>query len=193
MNRRPVHRIETIPMSGTTQVPVGLGKATRDPDSSPQSISRPQPGPEREGSTSDAPVQRIMWEQLVAQNAATHQLLSGHERLVDLIERMSRPAQMDCIVLTPAQPTVESREKSGETVLSIGILNPNNINIYFSGTGTASAITRSPAAPPTSLIVLPIMAQMIEIAANPTDLGANTAICFLFRFFTVQPAFLGVG
>lgn len=135
-------------------------------------------------------------EALVAHHAATSQLLSQHDRLVDLVERLSTPAQVETVVINDrnnGQYTVESRERYELPVLSIGLLNPTSINIYFSGVGTASATTRAFAAPPNALIILPISAQMIEIAANPTDLGVNTAVVFLFRYFTVQPAFIGKG
>lgn len=133
---------------------------------------------------------------LTALRAATAAMHDSNSRLVAALEDIAQPAQMETVVLNPGNNgsyVYESRERFESPVMSIGLLNPNGITIYFSTVGSAAAGMRSPSAPPNSLIVLPISAQMIEVGANPTDLAANTAIVFLFRYFTVQPAFLGKG
>lgn len=135
-------------------------------------------------------------EVLIALRAATAQTIDLNHQLLSYLAQLEQPAQMETVVINPQNNgsyVTESREKVEWAVRSIGLLNPNNIPIYFSGVGSAAAAMRSPSAPPNSLIVLPISATYIEVGANPTDLGANTAVCFLLRYFTVQPAFLGKG
>lgn len=135
-------------------------------------------------------------EVLIALRAATQHTLTLNQQLLEYLAQLETPAQMETVVINDknaGQYVVESRERFEQPVRSIGLLNPNNIPIYFSGIGSAAANMRSPSAPPNSLIVLPISAQMIEVGANPNDLGQNTAVCFLLRYFTVQQAFLGKG
>lgn len=135
-------------------------------------------------------------EALIALRVVTARTLELNQQLLEYLAQLEQPAQMETVVINPNNNGAyiyESRERFEAPVRSIGILNPNAIPIYFSGIGSAAANMRSPSAPPNSLIVLPISAQMIEVGANPADLGSNTAVCFLLRFFTVQPAFLGKG
>lgn len=140
------------------------------------------------------PAEPINWQEMwTAQRAALHHMQSAHDRLYELIGQLQQPAQVETVVLTPQQFVWESRERWEKPTQSIGILNPNAIAVYFSTVGSAAPNLRSPSAPPNSLIVLPIAGTVIEVAADPTALGASTAVCFLLRYFTVQPAFLGKG
>lgn len=141
---------------------------------------------------------QVAWEQLVAQRAATQQLLDAHERMIDRLEALETPPMVEAIVIAPlsaalpANP-VESREKVARPTMSIGIYNPNNIIVYFSGIGSANANARAWSAPPNSLLVVPISAGVIELGCDPVALATlnQNVIVQLLRFYTVQPAFLG--
>lgn len=147
----------------------------------PHNASRPQPQPSTD---------QVVWEQLVAQRAATAQLLSAHARLMDHLERADTPAQDETIVITPTANPVESRERVQKQTLSLGVYNPNPVIVYFSGIGSAAPAMRSWSAPPDSMIVVPISAGMVEFGCDPAELGGDTAVVQFLRFFTVQPAFL---
>lgn len=145
----------------------------------------------------ELPPQQIVWETLIAHAASAQQLREAHDRLMDRLAAMETPAQFDTVVLNssdlPGVYTKELRERVQQPTLSLGVLNPNSINVYFSPTGTASPTARAFSVPPNAMLVLPISAQQVEVGCVPTDLGANTAVVFLWRYFTVQPAFLGKG
>lgn len=117
------------------------------------------------------------------QNLA-HELIA-HQR------RSLAPAAVETIVLTVSEPVWSSDVGEGMEALSIGLLNPNSIEVYLGiGGNSASARGRSPSAPPKSLLVLPIDVRDLEVGANVADLTSD-AVVFLLRFPTVQPAFLG--
>jgi hypothetical protein len=154
------------------------------PPGTPAPPGHTTPGPEYDPG-------QVAWEQLVARReAATEQLLSAHDRMMDFLERANIPAQDETIVITPTMNPVESRERVQKATLSLGVYNPNPIIVYFSGIGSASANARSWSAPAESFIVVPIAAGLVEFGCDPTDLGDNNAVVQFLRFFTVQPAFL---
>jgi hypothetical protein len=152
----------------------------------------------------EEPSTQLIWETLVSHHAAAAQLREAHDRLMKRLAMMETPARVYPVVLglpnagAPAlTQEVEVREEVSEPTLSVGLLNPNAIPIYWSTTGTAQPSARAFSTPPNALLVLPISAQWVGVGASPTDLntvGVGVAvISFLIRYFTVQPAFLGKG
>ena len=136
------------------------------------------------------------WEELIAQRAATQQLLDAHERMMAWLTAAETPAQVEAIAINDKNNGVyvfESRERFEMPTMSIGVLNPNSVAVFFSTIGSAAPNMRSYSCPPNCLIVLPIGAGQVELGCDPVVLGANTAVCFLLRFFTVQRAYLGKG
>jgi hypothetical protein len=134
----------------------------------------------------------VAWEQLVARReAATSQLLTAHDRMIEFLDRVSTPAQAETIVITSVQNPVESRERIQKPTLSIGVFNPNPVIVYFSGIGSATLNARAWSAPAQSFIVVPISAAMVELGCDPSDVTEDNAVVQLLRFFTVQPAFIG--
>jgi hypothetical protein len=134
---------------------------------------------------------------------ATVELL-GHQQAVlgdvramhrELLERASvelEPAQLKTVLLTAAAPIAEDLHNTEKPSLSLGILNPNALAVAvgLSG-GSATLAARAVIVPANSLLVLPVAVAQLEIGADPVALGAGTAVVFLLRFPTVQPAFLG--
>ena len=185
----PTHGSERTP-TAPTHVPAG-------PDSGVNVRQHTRPAAE-------APSQQLMWETLVSHHAAAAQLRQAHDRLMKRLAMMETPARIYPVVVglpNAAAPAltqeVELREEVAEPTLSVGLLNPNAIPIYWSVTGTAQPSARAFSTPPNALLVLPISAQWVGVGASPTDLntiGVGIAVvCFLIRYFTVQPAFLGKG
>jgi len=144
---------------------------------------------------------------LTEHRIAAAQMREAHARLMDRLAMMETPGQMFPVgtlgIPAPSSPLltnpVELRENVQKPTLSVGLLNPNSINVYWStGGNTPSATGRAWATPPNALLVLPIAAQNIEIGCDPAALSgayaAGVALpVFVIRFFTVQPAFLGKG
>ena len=116
---------------------------------------------------------------------------------------METPAQMTTVVLnSPSGPyqgsyVAELREQVAMPTLSVGVLNPiynpAGVNIYWSTTGSAKPGQYAFSCPAGCLMVLPVSAQVIEVGADPAVLLTNQAVVFVFRYYTVQPAFLGIG
>lgn len=136
---------------------------------------------------------QIVWEQLVAQRAATAQLVAAHDRLMSRLEQLETPAQSFDVVIDAAHNPVELRELVEPATLSIGVYNPNPLIVYFSTVGSAAPNMRSWSAPPNSLVIVPIGAGVVEFGADPALIGGTTIVAKFLRFFTVQPAFLGKG
>jgi hypothetical protein len=120
---------------------------------------------------------------------ATHDAV---RRIEGLTEAQLTPARIEPIVLTQAAPIVA--DKMGEVYSpSIGLFNPSNVSPVYLGLGgsTPAPGQRAPSCPPQALLVLPVKVGDIEIGADPALLGVNTLVCWLLRFYSVQPAFLG--
>ncbi|MCW2986726.1 MAG: hypothetical protein JWR63_4296 [Conexibacter sp.] len=94
------------------------------------------------------------------------------------------------MVLTAAQPI--DTDQAGHHSRSLAVLNPNALTIYW-GIGGASPQPgqRAIAQPPKSLMVLPVRAQDFQVGASATDLAAGDAVVFLWRYETLERAFLG--
>lgn len=132
------------------------------------------------------------WEELFAQQATVNRaLIDRHAELVDVIKDLRQPADMELVVINDSNNGNYRWESRGEATTpsrSIGILNPGSVPIFVGLGGLASnlASARAPSCPPESVLVLPVMATFVELGADPTVLGTDTAIAFLFRFHTVQ-------
>lgn len=177
--------------AGTTEAP----RPDRDELAAPRGV----PSAHTRGAA-ELPPQQLVWETLIAHQAAAAQMQQAHDRLMDRLSAMEEPAQFETVVLneliggTPSGTyTKELREKVQRPSLSIGILNPNSVTIFFSPIGSATAAARAYSVPPNCLLVLPMSVQWLEVGADPTVLLANAAVVFVWRYFTVQPAFLGKG
>lgn len=110
--------------------------------------------------------------------------------LKDLAGELHEPAQPVHVSLTKATPRKTVREH-GMTTASIGILNPTAVVILIGiGGAVASSQARAISVPPQSLLVLPVSAGDVEIATE-AELGEDTAVVHVFRYRTVQSAFLG--
>lgn len=132
----------------------------------------------------------VMWEAMLGHQAATRQLVARHQDLLELLQRIETPATFEPIQLTAVNNPIESGAHT-ERTLSIGLYNPQNVGpVQFSVQGSASAADAFVLAAG-KLIVLPISAGIVEIGTN-VALGAGQSLyCFLLRYKTVQPAFLG--
>jgi hypothetical protein len=136
---------------------------------------------------------------LVQHRVATRQLLDAHGRLTHHLARLERPAQLDPVILTPEELIVEVRERVQLPTLSVGLLNPSDpaenpqaATVYWSGIGSATAAAYAHPVPAGKLLVLPVAASVIEVGVDPAKIAAGQqVVCFLMRFFTVQPAYLG--
>jgi hypothetical protein len=94
------------------------------------------------------------------------------------------------LVLTALAPI--DTDQSGHTCLSIGVLNPTAVDIYWGiGGARPQPGQRAIAQPGKSLMVLPLRASDFSIGADPADLAAGDVPVFLLRFSTVQACFLG--
>jgi hypothetical protein len=111
--------------------------------------------------------------------------------LCELAAPLGQPAQLTTVELSPAVP-VKALDERGIVSASIGVLNPTKVKVLL-GIGGAAAKpgARPVAVPPESLIVLPVAGGDVEIGVDPAELGEDTAVVHIFRYRTVQPAFLG--
>lgn len=114
-------------------------------------------------------------------------------KLEELAGRYDEAARLKTFHLSSDRPA--KTDDSKETSKSIGILNPNSVPIYLGiAGGRPLAANRAPAAPPNSLLVLPLAVEDIELGVDTADQGvlaAADAIVHVLRFKTAQPAFLG--
>ena len=131
-------------------------------------------------------------EQTAHLQSVIERLDANQRRLLELLDVLQRPAQIGIHRLTASKPIDYDKPSAEARTLSIGIYNPTGIKIYMGiGGGTASAAAEAIPSAPKSLLVLPIPVAQLEIGADPADLVAGDAICFTFRWDTVQPASLG--
>ncbi|MFL5901251.1 MAG: hypothetical protein ACJ75S_08650 [Solirubrobacterales bacterium] len=123
-----------------------------------------------------------------------HDELSELRRAVDVLrelaEPLGEPAQLTVAVLTASVP-VKMQDERGITTASVGILNPTGARVLLGiGGERASSQARAISVPPESLMVLPIAAGDLEIGTED-NLEAGDAVVYVFRYRTVQAAFLG--
>jgi hypothetical protein len=112
------------------------------------------------------------------------------EDLKALGRSATSPAKMEALRLTAANPTRTSDTSSASS--SIALLNPTAITVFIGiGGARAAAGQDSPSCPPRSMIVLPVAALDVEVGVAAADVAAADAVVYLFRFDSVQPAFLG--
>jgi hypothetical protein len=117
----------------------------------------------------------------------THQLV---RELRQMVADQTAPADLDEIVLTTATPRVELEARN--PFASLGILNPTAADIYVGVNGSARVGSRVPMCPAVSLLVLPISIQLVEFGVDPAFPAANgDVVLYVFRYRSVQPAFLG--
>jgi hypothetical protein len=113
------------------------------------------------------------------------------EQLAELFRRVDTPARLNTVVLTQTEPI--KRDETATSSLSIGVYNPSPVKVFWGiAGGKASQDARAPSQPPSSLLVLPVAVEDLELGANAADLAAGDAVLYVLRFDTVQPAFLGV-
>ena len=78
-------------------------------------------------------------------------------------------------------------EPQGEPARSITIYNPTiNVPAYV-GIGGTDPTSAAGALPVAQFLTIPLQADVIKVGFNPTDLLANSATIFVFRWATVQP------
>lgn len=95
------------------------------------------------------------------------------------------PARLRTMTLTPER--LIERDEVGPAARSIGIINPTSVKIYIGFAGSHAAPgNHAFVVPPESGMVIPVAVDKVEIGADPTDLGTDTATIFVLRFNTVQ-------
>ncbi|MTD43857.1 hypothetical protein GKE82_05940 [Conexibacter sp. W3-3-2] len=117
----------------------------------------------------------------------THALMAQNARLVT-------PPASASVVLTQTNPKVRDDVGEGLEALSFAIYNPNDIVLFVGNDGSDPALgTRGGAlsVPRRSMAVFPLFCRDLDIAAAPADLAAGDARVWIFRYETVQAAFLG--
>lgn len=136
--------------------------------------------------------QEKLWQSVIANQALHRELLDGHKKLVELIAMLEHPAQLSPLGFTQQQQVIEDRERWEWATRSIGLYNPAGApgNVQFNGAGTATAADAF-IVPAGKLLVVPISAQTIECASMAALGAGQSHYAFLFRFFSVQPAYLG--
>jgi hypothetical protein len=129
-------------------------------------------------------------EVIVTSQQLVKETRAAVNELLQLAKRQQRPAQLREVSLS--QQTPKQRDEAGDTALSIGIYNPSPVTVYSSINGGAAEPGRdSLSFPPTSLTVLPLPVQDLELGADPAALAAGSVTVYVLRFDTVQPAFVG--
>jgi|SRR5947209_6555174 len=125
-----------------------------------------------------------------ASDHTTHQLA----HLLQLLEDRDTPP-----ILIDPTPTMNStgwtfNDPAKDMSKSIGVLNPNSVNVYVGlDTGRADATSRSFPVPAETLMVLPFAVWDLTFGIDPADrgsVGASTAVVWAWRYKTVQPAFM---
>ncbi len=125
-------------------------------------------------------------EQAIATRQATDVLL-------ELAERQQQPPEMRPIVINPGNNgQYVTVDKSRFQARSIGILNASNVPVFIGiGGVTPTAAARAPVCAAQSFLVLPVLAQDLELGCDPAVLAGNTAVVYLFRYLSVQPLAAG--
>ena len=126
----------------------------------------------------------------LATNEAVAQL-QGH------YDRLARPADLQTVIIDPAAGSADTAYGRAPTLPdyspSFGVLNPNDVPVLLGiGGNTPRTGARVPSVPPEGLLVLPLAVGELDLGIDAASLGASTAVVYVFRYHTVQPAFLGV-
>jgi hypothetical protein len=124
---------------------------------------------------------------------ALHDIRLTTSELERWLMRLNTPAELRTHTLDAEHNPRRDNSRVDRECLSIGVLNPTEL-VIFLGLGGASAAQGARGVPvaPESLLVLPIAVTEIELGADPALLGADTAVIYVLRFETVQPAALQV-
>jgi hypothetical protein len=136
------------------------------------------------------PAPEAVAQAIVDQSTELIALRQAVDKLCELARPLEQPAQMTTVTLTAAE-SVKWLDERGIRTASIGILNPADATLLI-GIGGVPAMSRANAVaiPPESLIVLPIAADDVELGTE-ADLSEGDVVAHVFRWRTVQPAFLG--
>ena len=95
------------------------------------------------------------------------------------------PARLRTITFSPTE--LVTRDEVGPKALSVGVINPTSVRIYLGlGGEKAGPNNHAFAVPAQSGMVIPVAVDQVEIGADPTDLGEDTATIFWLRFAAVQ-------
>lgn len=113
-------------------------------------------------------------------------------RMEEHLEQLQEPARMVTIALDAVTPIQLDRWRGEQPCRSVGVLNPTSVVTYLGvGGATPRAGNRAVPVAANSLLVLPIWSKDLEVGVDPTTLAGQTAVVFVLRWTTVQPAFFG--
>lgn len=151
----------------------------------PDELARAQP-------TVISPAQAAL-EALAHTRELTIQTQGAIGRLLEIARLGQTTPELRTITINPGNVgSYTTVDQSRFEAKSIGILNPTGIAIFVGIGGiSATPTSRAPSVPPASLMVLPVLTRNLELGADPAILLASTAVVYVLRYVTVQPAFVG--
>jgi hypothetical protein len=128
------------------------------------------------------PEPRTIAEAVKQMHDANQRLVHIMQRLEQWAEREQEAPEMHTVVINPSKRRARS----------IGIINPGTAGVFvgIGGVG-ANPTSRAPEVPPAGAMVIPVHVDyQLEVGCDPTVLGANSAVVYVFRYWTVQPLLL---
>jgi hypothetical protein len=118
-------------------------------------------------------------------------VLAAIAELSDYLTGVTRPAERRTVRFIAGQTRVWDQD--ARVAPSVGFYNPNAFSVFAALGGEIPDGTMTGAFEVTgnSFIVVPVGVQDLELGVRAADLGGNSALVHVFRFWTVQPAFFG--
>lgn len=114
--------------------------------------------------------------------------------LHDYLVGVTRPAERRIITLGASAPySLRKVDQDGRVCPSIGFYNPQAYSVWAGVGGEIpdGAQTGAIEIPGNTLMVIPVAVQDLELGVKAADVAAGLAMVHVFRFWTLQPAYMG--
>jgi hypothetical protein len=122
------------------------------------------------------------------------ELCHAIRELHDYLTGITRPAERRLVTLGASAPnSLRKMDQDGRVAASIGFYNPQAYSIFVGVGGEIPDGSQTGAieVPGNTLMVIPVAVQDVELGVKAADVAAGIAIVHLFRFWSLQPAYMG--
>jgi hypothetical protein len=118
-------------------------------------------------------------------------VLAAIAELNDYLTGVTRPAERRTVRFPNGQLRVYDQDD--RVAPSVGFYNPNAFSVFAALGGEIPDGTQTGAFEITgnSFVVVPVGVQDLELGVRAADIGVNSALVHVFRYWSVQPAFFG--
>jgi hypothetical protein len=122
-----------------------------------------------------------------------NEVIAAIAELHDYLTGVTRPPERRVVRFDGSKPQLRALDQDGRVAPSVGFWNPNAFSVWAAigqeiPDGTASGAIEIPNR---SFMVIPAAVQDIELGVKAADIAAGQALIHVFRYWSVQPAFLG--